>query len=172
MRIVVSDSSCLIDLRKIELLPAFLQLPYEIVIPDVLFDDELVKFTDEQKAQLLAGGMKIVELPGDGVTRVIELNQANPRLSVHDCFAYVLAERTPDSVLLTGDGLLRTIAKDQKLEFRGVLWIIEELMDHGVAPPDILRTAVQKMMDDDTVRIPPNLLRALLRKLDQQAGDS
>lgn len=97
MRIVVSDSSCLIDLRKIELLPAFLQLPYEIVIPDVLFDDELVKFTDEQKAQLLAGGMKIVELPGDGVTRVIELNQANPRLSVHDCFAYVLAERTPDS---------------------------------------------------------------------------
>lgn len=34
MRIIVSDSSCLIDLRKASLLEAFLALPFEILIPN------------------------------------------------------------------------------------------------------------------------------------------
>ena len=42
MRIVVSDSSCLIDLRKASLLDAFLKLPYELLIPNTLFEDELL----------------------------------------------------------------------------------------------------------------------------------
>ncbi|MGH8591751.1 MAG: hypothetical protein ACREXX_21280 [Gammaproteobacteria bacterium] len=65
MRIIVSDSSCLIDLRKASLLGAFLGLPYEILIPDTLFEEELVKFTDEQKQMLLRGGLQVVELPGE-----------------------------------------------------------------------------------------------------------
>ena len=45
MRIVVSDSSCLIDLRKVSLLEPLLELPYEFIIPNTLFEDELLKFT-------------------------------------------------------------------------------------------------------------------------------
>lgn len=45
MRLIVSDSSCLIDLRKASLLEAFLDLPYEVLIPDALFEEELVRFT-------------------------------------------------------------------------------------------------------------------------------
>ena len=55
MRIIVSDSSCLIDLRKAALLAAFLQLPYEILIPNTLFEEELLKFTDEEKKLLRDG---------------------------------------------------------------------------------------------------------------------
>jgi hypothetical protein len=43
MRLIVSDTSCLIDLRKASLLQALIRLPYEIGIPDVLFE-ELVRF--------------------------------------------------------------------------------------------------------------------------------
>lgn len=42
MRIVVSDSSCLIGLRKASLLDAFVRLPYELLIPNTLLDGELV----------------------------------------------------------------------------------------------------------------------------------
>lgn len=35
MRIVVSDSSCLIDLRKASLLDALVRLPYELLIPNM-----------------------------------------------------------------------------------------------------------------------------------------
>ena len=41
-RVVISDSSCRIDLRKASLLEAFLRLPYELLIPDTLFEDELL----------------------------------------------------------------------------------------------------------------------------------
>jgi hypothetical protein len=57
MRIVVSDSSCLIGLRKASLLAAFLKLPYEVLIPNTLFDDELLKFTAAEKRSLLLGGV-------------------------------------------------------------------------------------------------------------------
>ena len=42
MRIIVSDSSCIIDLGKSSLIRAVLQLPYTFVMPDVLFEDELL----------------------------------------------------------------------------------------------------------------------------------
>ena len=58
MRLIVSDSSCLIDLRKASLLEAFLDLPFEVLIPDVLFEEELVRFTPAQKDLLLRGGSK------------------------------------------------------------------------------------------------------------------
>ena len=58
MRIVVSDSSCLIDLRKASLLDTFLRLPYEFLIPNTLFEEELLKFTAAQKKALIRGRSK------------------------------------------------------------------------------------------------------------------
>ena len=46
MRIVVSDAVCLIDLRKVALLGALLHLPYTFVIPDTVFEDELLSLTE------------------------------------------------------------------------------------------------------------------------------
>jgi predicted nucleic acid-binding protein len=43
MRLIVSDTSCLIDLRKASLLEALIRFPYEISIPEVLFE-ELLRF--------------------------------------------------------------------------------------------------------------------------------
>jgi hypothetical protein len=67
LRIIVSDSSCLIDLRKASLLEVFLQLPYEILIPNTLFEDELVRFTSAQKQAMISRGMQVVDLPGTGL---------------------------------------------------------------------------------------------------------
>jgi hypothetical protein len=58
--IVVSDSSCLIDLRKVSLLDALLKLPCEFLIPNTLFEDELLKFTPIQKKALVRGGLQVI----------------------------------------------------------------------------------------------------------------
>lgn len=42
MRIIINDSSALIDLAKTRLLECLLRLPYRFVIPDVLYADELI----------------------------------------------------------------------------------------------------------------------------------
>jgi len=110
MRIVISDSSCLIDLRKVSLLDILLGLPYEFLIPNTLFEEELLKFTAAQKRALIRGGLKSIDLSAKSVLRAQQVVQTLPQLSVHDGFAYALAEEHPGCILLTGDGTLRTLA--------------------------------------------------------------
>src|SRR5450432_3852120 len=127
MRIVVSDSSCLIDLRKVSLLETFLRLPYEFLIPNTLFEDELLMFTIAQKNDLISNGLKVMDLPGERVLRAREVVRKIPKLSVHDGFAFALAESQPGCILLTGDKELRTLASQHKMEVHGVLWILDEI---------------------------------------------
>jgi len=95
MRIVVSDSSCLIDLRRVSLLDALLRLPCEFLIPNTLFEDELLKFTPVQKKALVRGGLQVIDLPGERVLRAQAVMRQAPRLSVHDGFAELTHRRIP-----------------------------------------------------------------------------
>jgi len=54
MRIVVSDSSCLIDLRKVSLLDTFLRLPYEFQIPNTLLGEDLASVPGDTTPHLSA----------------------------------------------------------------------------------------------------------------------
>ena len=56
MRIVVSDSRYLIDLRKVSLLDTFLCLPYEFLISTTLFEEEPLRFIALQEKTLVCSG--------------------------------------------------------------------------------------------------------------------
>jgi predicted nucleic acid-binding protein len=147
---IVSDSSCLIDLRKASLLDVFLRLPYEILIPNTLFEEELIKFTLEQKEALVRGGLQIVDLPGEGVLRAQQEMGALPHLSIHDGFAFALAEQNPGCILLTGDGRLRKLGLEHRMEVRGVLWIIDEIYASGLVRREVLLSALRRFGSDQT----------------------
>jgi hypothetical protein len=165
MRIIVSDSSCLIDLRKASLLEAFLGLPYEIVIPDTLFEEELLKFSPAEKTLLLEGGLKVVGLPGEGVLRAQEVASQFSALSIHDCFAFTLAERNPGCILLTGDGLLRSAADGNGIEVHGVLWAIDEMHKASTATTTQIVDALELLESNPLIfRLPIRDLRALIRR--------
>lgn len=165
MRIIVSDSSCLIDLRKASLLEAFLGLPYEIIIPDTLFEEELLKFSAAEKETLLKGGLKVVELPGPGVRRAQALQSDFPALSIHDCFALALAERNPGCILLTADGSLRTLAGRQDIEVHGVLWALDEMHQALTATAtDIIRALELFETSPAIFRLPLRELRTFLKR--------
>jgi predicted nucleic acid-binding protein len=164
MRIVVSDSSCLIDLRKVSLLDALLRLPCEFLIPDTLFEDELLKFTAAQKRALIRAGLKVIDLPGERVLRAQAVIRQAPRLSVHDGFAFALAERHPGCVLLTGDGELRNLAARHKMEVHGVLWVIDELHHHQIEKARVLLAALQAFAADATVRLPRREVAASIKR--------
>lgn len=164
MRIVVSDSSCLIDLRKASLLDAFVRLPYELLIPNTLFDGELVKFTAAQKRALVRGGLQVIDLSGESVLRAVDVTRQLPRLSIQDGFAFVLAEQHTGCVLLSGDGALRTYAASCAIEVRGVLWVIDELHRHNLVPVEALLEALALFAADDTVRLPAREVAAAIRR--------
>lgn len=164
MRLIVSDSSCLIDLHKGLLIESFLSLPYDILIPDTLFEDELLSFTRTEKQALKRGGLKVTELPGDGVQRAQEVLRQFPQISVHDGFAFVLAESHDGCILATGDAYLRKAATQHNIEVHGVLWIIDQLHEHGAASRSRLRAALQRFAEDPTVHLPKSDLAAYLKR--------
>ncbi|MEQ1792968.1 MAG: hypothetical protein ABL970_02155 [Nitrospira sp.] len=163
MRIIVSDSSCLIDLRKASLLKTFLRLPYEILIPNTLFEEELLKFTIEEKA-LLSGGLKVMDLPGENVLRAQHVVSNMPQLSIHDGFAFALAEMCPGCILLSGDGGLRTLAEEHDIEVRGVLWVMDEIYRNGLVGIENILTVLRLFVDDPTVRLPRRALAAYIKR--------
>ncbi|MFB2893437.1 hypothetical protein ACE1CI_11035 [Aerosakkonemataceae cyanobacterium BLCC-F50] len=153
MRILISDTSCLIDLRKASLLEAFVQLPYDLVIPDVLFEQELVQFSNTER-ELLEEKLRVLSLPGEAVIRVQSVNRDYPTLTLNDCFAFVLAEQTPDCILMTGDRNLRNLATSSGIEVHGVLWGIDEMYSARVATVNQLYSALLLFQADSTVRLP------------------
>lgn len=167
MRIVVSDTSCLIDLRKVSLLDALLRLPSEFLIPDTLFEDELLKFTAAQKKALIRAGLKVIDLPGERVLRAQAVIRQSPRLSVHDGFAFALAEGHRGCILLTGDGELRSLATRHKMEVHGVLWVIDELHRHQIEKARTLLTALRVFSADPTVRLPRRDVAASIKRFSE-----
>jgi predicted nucleic acid-binding protein len=165
MRIIISDSSCLIDLRKAALLAAFLQLPYEILIPDTLFEEELLRFTDEEKT-LLGSALKVMDLPGKSVLRAQQVARDLPHLSIHDGFAFALAEDNPGCILLTADGDLRDLAEKHHIVVHGVLWVIDEIHANGLAAPADILTALRLFATDVTVRLPRRVIAAYIKRFE------
>ena len=164
MRIVVSDSSCLIDLRKADLLSAFVDLPYELVVPDVLVGQELLCFSESQ-LELIKRRMTVASLEGPGVDRVGEVQSAATSLSLHDCFAFVVAEERPGSILLTGDRRLRMLAEQEGMEVHGVLWAVERLDEHRKTPREFLVAGLETLRRDRSVRLPKAALGRLISEL-------
>ena len=165
MRIIVSDTSCIIDLGKSSLVRAVLQLPYTFVMPDVLFDDELLNFGPIRKDELRALGFQVVELDPQGTSRAFEHFAQHQALAIHDCFALALAEQTADCVLLTSDSALRRIASERGIEVHGILWTIDELERVGLATVRRLYDALRLLEQDSLVFLPKDELRQRIHRL-------
>ena len=61
MRILVSDTSALVDLERGSLLEATFRMPLEFTVPDLLYDRELKNHGGDR---LCALGLRIAELDG------------------------------------------------------------------------------------------------------------
>ena len=87
-RVVVSDSSVLIDLERGAFFAAACALDVEFCVPDLLYRRELAPFGGDR---LLDLGLRVLELDGIGITQAVQYRQAVPALSLSDAFALALA---------------------------------------------------------------------------------
>jgi hypothetical protein len=63
-RVVINDASCLIDLRKVTLIEAMLQLPYSFVVTLPVAANELLDFSEDDWIRFeIAGLVTVVRLP-------------------------------------------------------------------------------------------------------------
>jgi hypothetical protein len=148
--LLVSDTSVLIDLQRGGILEMVFRLPFEVGVPDVLYERELREWDGPA---LLPLGLQILTLDGDGVTLAQSYRRREPRLSLPDALALALA-KTGDHILLAGDSSLRAQANLEDVECHGVLWILDALEEQGIVPPADLVRALTGISEHPRCRLP------------------
>lgn len=157
----------MIDLRKVSLLEALFELPYTFVMPDTLFENELLCLTEQSILALCERGLEVRSLPGESVSRAQQYFNEHRSLTLNDCFALALAEEIEDAILMTGDGPLRRIAGRNGVDVRGVLWATDEMELHEVVSRRAIYDALRLYQDDDMVFLPADEIKRRVKRLSQ-----
>ena len=166
MRVLVSDSSVLLELTKRGLLPAMFRLPFEFVVPDLLFEEELIDLGEYSRDDLRKFGLRVEELDPVGVTAALSYQARRRRLSLVDCFALALASRRGYR-LLTGDKTMRSFAQAEAIDVHGVLWLVDEMIAATVLPTTTILAALVAMRDDPRCHLPAQELATRIGVLSQ-----
>lgn len=158
MRILVSDTSVLIDLERGQFLDSCFSLPFEFAVPDLLYANELAAYGGPA---LVARGLLVEGLTGNEVALAQRVRTAHPKLSLPDAFAYSLASAR-GWTLLTGDGELRTLAQAQHVPFFGVLWVLDQLFDGQVIEAATIIAGLKSIAAHPRCRLPRAEIQARL----------
>ncbi len=156
--IIVNDTSCLIDLRKGRLLRFLCRLPHRLIVPLPIRESELLNFTAQEWALLDSNGMETYDLPPEQMVDVFALKRQHSRLSGNDCICLVTAQCHENSILLTGDRLLRKAAEAVGIRVQGVLWVVDELKAENICDDAFLVSALEVWKADRSVFLPGNLI--------------
>lgn len=163
--VVVNDASCLIDLHKGRLLNVMLTLPYRLVVPLPIRHAEALDLTDRDWRTLGEGGLVTFDLQPAQVAEAARIKAAYPKLSANDCFCLVSTRCQDHGILLTGDRLLRRVARQNGLCVHGVLWIVDELHASRACDGDRLIVALERWRADRAVFLPRREVDARLQRL-------
>ena len=168
--LVVSDASCLIDLHKVQLLSLALELPYRFVVPLPVREFEMTSFTERDWLQLDLGGLEILDISLEQAEAAARFVQGSPGLSAYDAHCLLLAQRRSNSVLLTGDKLLRRAAEAAGVRVHGVLWVVDQLQVAGLCGATRLIAALEAWRADLAVFLPQSEVDRRLQWLRRSSG--
>ena len=150
MKVLVSDTSVLIDAERGSFLETCFGLPFVFVVPDLLYRQELEEHGGPALIQL---GLRVEELDGDGVSLALGYRRGHRSLSLPDSFALALA-RLNSWILLSGDGGLRDLARSEGVACHGVLWLIDQVFEHDLATADQVCSCLQAIASHPRCRLP------------------
>lgn len=164
MKILVSDSSILIEFSKRVLLNEMFQLEFQFAVPDLLFHEELIDLGAYSRQDLLRLGLKVESLDGEGVEKAIAYQSERPALSLVDSFALALAAHEGWHIL-TEDRTMRGVAEVEGIVHRDAMWVIDNMWGAGILSASQVVAVLQEMQDDPRCPVPKPELAVRIRRL-------
>jgi predicted nucleic acid-binding protein len=164
MRTVVKDANVLIDLATCGLVDAWFAIGIETMTTSFVWNEIE---SAHQRAMLgpwvSANVLKIVDFEPDELSRVLELHaDLRQALSLEDASVLHLSIRE-NALLLTGDGLLRKCAEQRSIPVAGMLWVLEQIIEHGSISSQAAADGLQTLLDAGS-RLPRAICEARIRR--------
>lgn len=130
MEIVISDTNIFIDLWNIGLLERFCELPFSICTTDFVVGELKTQGVRDAVMWLSkTGKITVKTFRSHEYSEIMSLQDKN--LSFQDCTVLYYA-LSGEYKLLTGDRNLRTVAERHGLQVSGIIYVMDELLCHGV----------------------------------------
>lgn len=158
MQVLISDANVIIDMEDCGLTDVMFNLPYQFLVPDILYYDEL----EDDHPELLSLGLKMLELSPQTLQKSIALNTCYNGPSRNDCLALAAAMQEA-CALLTGDKALRKAARIENIEVKGTIWLMEELLNYQLITTKKAVKAFDQMKEAGS-RLPWDLVDEMLKK--------
>ena len=163
MKVLVSDSSILIEFSKRELLDKMFDLELQFAVPDLLFHEELIDLGSYSRRDLVGFGLRVEALDAEGVELAIAYQSERPALSLVDSFALALADRQGWH-LLTEDRIMRTVAESNGIAHLDALWIVDRMQASSILSASQVVAVLEAMRDDPRCPVPKPELAARIRR--------
>jgi predicted nucleic acid-binding protein len=125
--IAIQDANILIDLVVVGLFDHCLALHHQFTTTNIILDE-----LHEHQAALIqphisSGKFKVIEIDADSLIAIQLAVKEDTRLSEQDWSALYYAQQL-NTLLLTGDKRMRTLANAKGITVCGALWILDELV--------------------------------------------
>ena len=164
MKVLISDSSILIEFSKRELLDKMFALEFEFAVPDLLFREELIDLSLYSRQDLTGFGLREESLDAEGVELAIAYQSERPALSLVDSFALALADRQGWH-LITDDRTMRSVAESKGIAHMDALWVVDRMLDDGILSTSQVVAVLGAMQNDPRCPVPRADLAVRIRRL-------
>ena len=164
MKLIITDSSVFFDIIKIQALPEFFALDFEICTTDFLKEEILESEQKEQIEMFIRSHqLTVFELSEKEIDEVETFKTKRFFKTLIDKTVLWKAKQLK-CPLLTGDAKLRNEATDQGITVHGSLWVIRMMVESKVVTANAGIEFLEKLkMWND--RLPLDEIEKLIKKL-------
>lgn len=161
-RVAIQDANILIDLVKTGLFDFCLALEYQFTTTDIILEE----LRDDQVAliqpHIHAEKFTVISISDQELVEIALMSQEDAKVSEQDWSGLYFALQK-GAILVSGDGRMRKIAKEKSIEYHGIFWLMDQLVDTSVLSGAQASEFMQKLISVNK-RLPSNECSERIKK--------
>lgn len=162
MKIAITDACIFIDLHDLDLTTAFFQLNLEVhTTLDVYFE----LYQEQQKLLDAFASMKkfyLHEITHEDRLTIYETEYPRSLSDVDKTVLYLAQQQK--AMVLSSDKAVRSYAKKQAINYHGILWIFDQLVQQNILSHSSASTYLEKLMELNLIYVNNRKLKSELEK--------
>lgn len=159
-KIIITDTNIITDLDIAGVLDKFVELD-NVYISDMVLHDEINEKTGNYE---VIKKMKVIKSSAEQLVEMQKLLMDTKKLSPYDLINYILAHDN-DSILATGDNLLRSYAIENGVTVIRTLKIIQLMVEYDVICCEEAINACNLLLNSNKTRIPEQSIMDVIQEL-------